>query len=322
MAEEQKTNGVQSPSVAPNIGEKTAMIENAAISLTKQAKEQNKKFDENGFRAAAKIYLENHETLAGFDTSAFLHDKENTYNGPGHGFTLKEENGQIVAVGSDGTVIRAGSFEEINDKVCQNLKQKAIAMGKEPKIGFNSNNPERHQIFAHDAIIKHHMTIIAGGPKDPQFWKNLKQEFLSDKNNSLELWEKLTRNIPNEVMLRTPEEMERNNKLLQVDGIDRLRGTNSFVPQTAPRATDQSNTAPSLQNTIGINTPQEVSMTPTSLPLPGTNKQNDKNIILQMRMGVNPYLEQSTPRGTMNTPSVTRQLTPEMVQQLRKQRQI
>ncbi len=318
---EQKQNNVQTSPTAQNIGEKSAMIENTAALLKQHSKEQNKKFDEDGFRAAATVYLQSHDTLAGFDTSAYLLKKEDTYGTPGYGFKLKEENGQIIAIGTDGTVIRGNSFEEINDKVCQNFKQKSIAEGKEPKIGFNSSDPQKQQIFAHDAIIKHHMTISKGGPQDPQFWQNLKQEFLADKNNTPELWERLTRNIPDDIMLRSPEEKERNDKLLRMDSIDRLRGTNSFAPRTTNMSPVQPSAATiGLQASIGIDKPQEA--VADSLSLPGVSKQNDKNIIAQMRMGVNPYLEQNSKHSATQTPSVAHQLTPEMVQQLRKQRQI
>ena len=149
---EQKQNNVQTSPTAQNIGEKSAMIENTAALLKQHSKKQNKKFDEDGFRAAATVYLQSHDTLAGFDTSAYLLKKEDTYGTPGYGFKLKEENGQIIAIGTDGTVIRGNSFEEINDKVCQNFKQKSIAEGKEPKIGFNSSDPQKQQIFA--SILK------------------------------------------------------------------------------------------------------------------------------------------------------------------------
>ncbi len=315
-------NNVQNSTNTLNDGEKAVLIENTVATFLQKAQKENKKFDETGFRSAAYVYLKDHNNLNGLNASAFLTEKEECFDCPGRCFKLKHENGKFTAIGSDGTILQGDSFEEINDKVCQNMKQASLAQGREPKIGYTGEDPQKQQIFAKAAILKHHMTIIKGGPKDPQFWQNLKQEFLADKNNSLELWEQLTRNIPDDVMLRTPEEMERNQKLLQRDGIDHLRGTNSFSPKTTPTMSapvrEASTTADTISNLRGTsrtaNSPN-TEMSAEPLPLPGISKENDREVITQMRMGRNPYIEPNV----APTPFAKHQLTPEMLRQLQDQ---
>ena len=204
------------------------LIENAVSNFKKQAKEKQQEFDENGFRVAAEKHLEKNKDLTGFDGNSFLKKREGEFIGSDKKFSLLIKDGKFIALGSEGTILYGNSFEEVNDKVCYSFLCSDTAIGKEAKVEYTRKDIDQQRTFARSAILKFRMTVVDSGPSDPQFWKDLKNEFLANKENTPELWERITRFIPDEVMLRSPEERERNRNLRKIDDIDKLRGTSSF----------------------------------------------------------------------------------------------
>ena len=322
-------------------------------------------FNAEAYTAAAKNYIEEHNSLENFNASSFVKEKEDKDNDKnedkkienekGLSFSLKEKDGKFTAIGSDGTVLEGKSFEEINDKVCQNMKQKAEAEGIENTICFNGKSPEEQKIFSRNAIMKHDVTILGGYPKDPQFCKDLKNEYLADKSHSLQDWERMTRKIPDDVMQRTPEEQARNKKLLDADLLKKLRkginpndtmGAASNVPP-APlninQAAEQRNNVPGTTKTpntpVANNTPNipgtsNVPNTPGVTNEAGTvgqstgeqvgdQKSQDRNLVAQMRRGINPNSPEY--QAQMAAEEQRRQnpqeLTPQMQEEIKRRAQ-
>ncbi len=321
------------------------------------------KFDVDGYVAAAKSYVEERNSLEGFNASAFIKEKEDKdkdkdndkdkdkkiENEKGLSFSLKEKDGKFTAIGSDGTVFEGKSFEEINDKVCQNMKQKAEAEGRENTICFNGESPEEQKIFSRNAIMKHDVTILGGYPQDPQFWKDLKNEYLADKSHSLQDWERMTRKIPDDVMQRTPEEQARNKKLLDADLLKKLRkgvnpneavGATAGIPQipAIPLSIDQTNgrannvsgmtnvpntpVVNNIPNIPGVTNETGAVGQPTGEQV-GDQKAQDRNLVAQMRRGINPNSPEY--QAQMAAEEQRRQnpqeLTPEMREEIQKRAQ-
>ena len=324
------------------------------------------KFNAGAYATAAKSYVEEHKSLEGFDSSAFIKEKddedkggdkdkesdnEKIENNKALSFSLKEKDGKFTAIGTDGTVLEGKNFEEINDKICQDLKQKVENEGRECVLAYRGKNPERQEIFSRNAIMKHGVAISDGYPKDPQFWKDLKNEYLADKNHSLQEWERMTRKIPDDVMQRTPEEQARNKKLLDADLLKKLRkgmtanearGDDTGVPpipntplnvnQTSgqqkgiPDATNTPNTqgATNIPNATGSNATNTNDATGQHTgEQTEDQKAKDRNLLAQMRRGVNPNSPEY--QAQMAAEEQRRQnpqeLTPEMQEEIKRRAQ-
>lgn len=312
--EETKEKNAKKDEVQPS---KEILITEKAGRMTETYGEH---FDKSAFKAAAKAYLEKHDTLDGFDADAFVKkpedDKEKDKNekndqmenDDGLCFKLERKNGKIISRGSNGMVLEGKNFEEINDKVCNYMKNDALSKGKEPKIGYTGKNPEELKTFSRNAIMKHNVTILEGWSEDTKFWQDLKQKYLSDKSHKAEDWERMTRKIPDEVMQRTPEEKARNKKLNDADIIAQMRKGNNPNLQTA---------APAEQtpNTSAVNVKEASSQ--AAAPAEKGGKTGDAALIDQMRHGVNPNVPETMPQSqnkTQTRPGQEKQLTPEEIQ--------
>lgn len=199
--------------------------------ISEMQKEHGKKFDDKGFKAAAKKQAEEKGTIEGVSTESFV-QKDKMDNGQGKSYGLMKKNGKYIAYGSDGSILEGNTFEEINDKVCADLVQHCQAQGKEPTLALlNCNDNKEKQIFSKNAIMKHNATILAGWPEDKQFWQDLKADYLKDEKHTLADWERVTRKIPDDVMGRTPEESARNKKLKDAEILKQMRKGRSYQEQ-------------------------------------------------------------------------------------------
>lgn len=292
---------------------KEVMIEEKAATLTDT---YGKSFDKGAYKTAAAAYLEKHDNLDGFDTSIFIKNKDDQIkNDEGLCFGLEERDGKVISRGSNGVVFEGKNFEEVNDKVCSYMKNDSLSKGKEPKIGFYSNDDTKKEIFSRNAIMKHNVTIMAGWPEDQKFWQDLKKDYLSDKSHKLEDWERMTRKIPDDIMQRTPEEKERNKKLNDADIIAQMRkGKN---PNLQESTAEQTSKAP-----VSVNNEQA---TPVAPKQDKEGKTGDAAMIDQMRHGINPNIPETMPKAKTgsNQPDEQKKLTQEEIQAalLRSQRQ-
>ena len=144
-------------------------------------------------------------------------DEQTSFKGNDNSFTVEENaDGSLVARGSNGTVIKAPNFEQLNRQVLSTMKEASLREGKEPKVTFRSPNKERQAIFAKSAILEHGITIGRGStlPEDTKFWQELKKDYLKDSKHTEEQWNKMTRFVPDKIMGRTKEESSKNQKLI------------------------------------------------------------------------------------------------------------
>lgn len=172
-------------------------------------------FDEEAFVKSAEIYAQNYGSIDGMNAEAFMKNNKNEgdkLSSSGKGFGLEESNGKFIARGTDGTIIEGKDFRDLNYKVCENLKQHSLSMGKEPIIRFmpgkkhsKEETEKRKEIFASDGILKLGITLSGGYPEDPKFWSNLKEEYFKNPENTKENWDKMTRLVPDEIIGRDKE---------------------------------------------------------------------------------------------------------------------
>ena len=164
--EENKQDGATGAAQQPETNSLAAEIENK---IAEQKRLHNDKFDENGYRAAATAYAEANGSLENFNGSNFVKDqnenKGQMNNGLGKSFGLEQKDGKFIARGSDGTVFEGKNFEEINDKVCENLAKHCRDQGREATIAYHGNNEEDKKIFSRNALMKHDITITEVGRK-------------------------------------------------------------------------------------------------------------------------------------------------------------
>ena len=204
-------------------------VEKKVLSLTQKYAE---KFNADAFRSAAWAAKGAVDTL---NVEDFLKKDEDQgcqdckdcrfSNARGKFFDLEEKDGKIVAHGNNGEVIEGKNFEEVNDNVCSIMKQASLAENREPQVSFHSSNDEQRKIFSRNAVIKHGIVIGNDGySQDKQFWQDLKKQYLEDGKGDLSEWERMTRNVPDDIMQRSPEERTRNQKLLDEAKVRDLRG--------------------------------------------------------------------------------------------------
>ena len=123
--------------------------------LHKYLHQYNDSFDAVAYTEIALEHLKTNASLEQLNISDFINknndknDKnDSTYNNDEQCFHLIKDGDNFVTVGRDGTILDGKSFEEINDKVCQQFIQKHKAEGKESIIAFYSNDSEELKIFS------------------------------------------------------------------------------------------------------------------------------------------------------------------------------
>ena len=206
------------------------MVEDVKIenSVSSMKEKYGNKFDAEGYKQALKEQKEKSGTIEGVTAETFVKDDDSKdagsmHDGENNGYSLQEKNGKFYAKGTNGKVLEGNNFEEINDKICDDLAKSCKAKGKEATIAYNGDDEERKKIFSRNAIMKHDITIMDGWSQDKEFWKNLKEEYLKDPDHALKDWERMTRKVPDDVMNRTKEESERNKKLNDTEMLKKMR---------------------------------------------------------------------------------------------------
>lgn len=280
----------------------------------KLAEQYGAAFEADAYKSAAAAYLENHDDLEGFDGDGFVNKKENNNDndkdkdkdkndkekqpsneteGNGKCYHGGYENGKYVFRGPKGERIEGKDYAEAKDKICVLFAKEAKEEGREGTIYTRWHNvPEAEEKEQRDissrTAIKHGLTILGGWSKEPQFWQDLKKDYLADKNHKLEDWERMTRKIPDEVMQRTPEEKARNKKLNDADIIAQMRkGKNPNLQEpTVPAAQSPKEQAPNGKEPVS----------PTISITDKEQKTGDAALIDQMRHGVNPNVPETMPK--------------------------
>lgn len=116
-------------------------------------------------------------------------------NGTGIIYACDNKNGQYTAVGSNGQIIQTTTLDDLNQKIAKELTNE-----KSSKAYFSTNqtlNKEWSESFTKN-FIKEGIMVEGDIPESPQFWQELKQEYLRDGNTSAQDWNQVTQNIPDE----------------------------------------------------------------------------------------------------------------------------
>ena len=147
----------------------------------------------------------------------------------------RKEDGSLVAIGNNGKEISGKNFEEINDSVLKEMKNHALSEKRESIVRFHSPDPDKAKIFAKAAILKYGITVDGDSamPKDPEFWNDLKKQYMSDSKHKLADWVKLTRYIPDDLLSRSKEEVQIKEGMLKLSQIKSLR--QGINPNLSPR---------------------------------------------------------------------------------------
>lgn len=169
-----------------------------------------KKFDETRFNSDAERMQLNGFSLDSLNAEDYRKkdDDENDdkpdrecSNSSGFGFKCRFENGMHVARGPDGKIITGKTEDELNSQLAQEFLKEASRTGKEPyaKLTDPKKNPESMKSFAKN-FINAGVQVDGDLPNDPQFWQQLKQDYLKNPEHNMDNWNKLTSKVPPEFM--------------------------------------------------------------------------------------------------------------------------
>jgi hypothetical protein len=114
------------------------------------------------------------------------------------------KDGVYSAVGSNGVVIKSKNIDDFHRKLAKYIKLRAMKNGKKPlaslRVGKNIKNKEEiMESFARN-FINEGVAVMGDLPKSPEFWNNLKNEYLAKKGSNIQMWNKLTQFVPKEYM--------------------------------------------------------------------------------------------------------------------------
>lgn len=131
-------------------------------------------------------------------------DETNMKGNSGLVFKGGFKNGEYCAVGSNGVVIKSKNMDDFHRKLAKHMKLHAIKNGKNPScrfsVGKNIKNKEQWmESFARN-FINEGVAVMGDLPKSPEFWNNLKNEYLAKKGSNIQMWNKLTQFVPKEYM--------------------------------------------------------------------------------------------------------------------------
>ena len=131
-------------------------------------------------------------------------EDEEIFNTHGVSFKGGFKNGEYMAVGSNGHVIKSKNLDDFNRKLAQVFKVHAMRNGKEAicrlRLGKGTRNKkEASEAFARN-FINAGVVVMGDVPRSPRFWREMKQNFLAKEGNTLDDWNRLTRFVPKEYM--------------------------------------------------------------------------------------------------------------------------
>ena len=131
-------------------------------------------------------------------------DKTGMKSNSGLSFEAGYKNGEYTAVGSNGVVIKSKNIDDFHRTIAKYMKVHALKKGKKPlaslRVGKNIKNKEEiMESFARN-FINEGVAVMGDLPKSPEFWNNLKNEYLAKKGSNIQMWNKLTQFVPKEYM--------------------------------------------------------------------------------------------------------------------------
>ncbi len=123
-------------------------------------------------------------------------------------FSWTFKDGQFVAKSPDGTVVKGNDLDEFHKALAQKFKEKfardnnpngktTLTLGKRDEV---SAADKKHMESFARIFINEGVAVAGDVPQDPKFWNDLKKEYLQNKENTEENWNKLTRYVPRKSM--------------------------------------------------------------------------------------------------------------------------
>ena len=127
-------------------------------------------------------------------------DDNQMSNGNGLSFSAKFKNGEYVAIGSNGHVIRSKDIDDFHRQLAKVFKLNALKNNKEAvcelHIGEKAKNKKQFaESFARN-FINEGIAVMGDLPQSPEFWNKMKAEYLGKKGKTEEKWNNLTRFVP------------------------------------------------------------------------------------------------------------------------------
>lgn len=167
-------------------------------------------FDEERFRQDAERARQEGRDIRSLNKKDYLKRKDppnitgGGFTSPHLSFSSKFEDGFYTAVGSNGQTIKSPNFEEFTTTLALSFKNEDGDTQNPPLVKFQDNKNSRYtpeQIELQTKIFINNGVGIHGDvPKDPKFWQQFKTEYLNNKNNTPEMWDKLTSKVNPEYM--------------------------------------------------------------------------------------------------------------------------
>ncbi len=168
-------------------------------------------FDEKKFEvtAAGKSL----EGLKSLNENLFQKEKDDNdhlagFSGANLNFNVAFKDGQYTAEGPNGEIIKNKDLDDFHKQLAQKCKNQ-FTKENNPKgfvifrLGEDKNCPvsdEKYMESVARNFINEGVAIAGDLPKNPEFWNNLKQEYLQNKENTEEIWNNLTRYVPRKSM--------------------------------------------------------------------------------------------------------------------------
>ena len=168
--------------------------------------------------------------------------------------------------------MKGENFYDLNLKIAAQFKIDFDKEGKVGTVGFEcpSKNPKEMEDFA-KAFINSGVRVSGDIPQDPKFWQQFRQEYLSDSKHSAQEWDKLTSNLPDELIGRPKTNTQSNSAT--------ANPLNKSKPQNQPGGL--------IANLLKPNQPQQTDAENLTPPRP-TRKPSKKEIKKMRREGFNP----------------------------------
>ena len=143
------------------------------------------------------------------NTDSQLNANNNYTSADGKTFNCRFANGKFIAKDLDGNTIEADNNYELNNKLAQAFKNQSKNKDRIPSVTFNAGKNEIGGVSIEQSKRDFAKAFIMNGiipkgdiPQDKEFWQQLKNEYLSNKENSPQMWNTLTQHIPDEIVGR------------------------------------------------------------------------------------------------------------------------
>lgn len=215
----------------------TSAIENE-ISLGKSLL-GSQNFDETRFRQDAERACQEGRDIRSLNKNDYIKRKDppglggGSFSSPHLSFSAKFEDGVYSAAASNGNLIKSRDFEDFTTRLALSFKNTHEDTQNPPFVKFKDNKntpytPEQIELQT-KIFINNGVGIHGDVPKNPEFWQQFKNEYLKNKNNTPEMWDKLTSKINPEYM--SPKANYNIGKFLY----NMRMGTNTNLTPAAPR---------------------------------------------------------------------------------------